>query len=57
LVASFLEVGEASELFFHFAEKRRREDAKDADEPAFVDCAALVDHELALLPVPGDSSG
>ena len=49
-----LEVGQTAKLFFHFAKDRVRKCSERAHETRVVDGAALIDHDLALLPVPGN---
>ncbi len=51
------QVAQTSELLLHLSQKRTWEDAQTSDEPVVVDGTALVNHDLAVFPVSGDTSG
>ena len=50
-------VAEPAELVLDFPQERARQTAQRANEPAVVDGAALVDPDLAFLPISGDAPG
>jgi len=51
------QVGESTELFLDLAQNASRQCAQGSDEPPIVDRATLVDHDLAILAIAGDSAG
>ena len=48
---SALELRQAAQLVFHVPQDVPRQGLEGAHEPAIVDRSALVDHDLALLPI------